>query len=66
MRDGGNPDLARGELDIVAVGVAEDDLAGLRGFGPGAFDSLAVLENGGRAGADGGDGFVVAVAIDAL
>lgn len=59
--DGGNPDLPWGELDCVAVGVAEDDLAGLRSFGPGAFDGVAVLKDGGGTSADGSDGFVITV-----
>lgn len=66
LGDGGDPDLAGGELNIVTVGVAEDDLAGLRGFSPGALDGLAILENGSRTSADSSDRFVIAITINTL
>ena len=59
--DGGDPSLAWGEGDFCAACVEEAELAGLGGFFPGADGGGAILEDVGGAGADGGDGFVVAI-----
>ena len=58
--------MARSKLNCVAIGVTEDDLAGLGGFSPSALNRLAVLENCGWASADGGDSLMIAVATGAF
>lgn len=63
MWDSSNPDLSGSKLNVVAIGISEDNLAGLRRFSPATFNNLSILKDSGRSGADGGDLFVVAIII---